>query len=407
MISLFSAEAGVATVAYLVSHALWLDDRPLLRRIGAMAPYVTTLVGWRVLYHLMGFGAFGSDLYVDPGREPLRYLGELMERGPVLLFGQLGRLEPFVYNLLSSTASRAFQVLAWSAVLLAVVLVLPLFRNDRATRFWATGSVLAVAPFCCMGILSGRLLLFCSVGWAPVLARFLQLLVESATWRPRILAWRAPAWVAGVLLLGIHGIYSPYRLTSMLTAPDLFQLAVERATNFAPDEGIDGREVVVVNAPCTFFFTYHRSLRTHRGRELPSRLHVLAPGQRAVELTRLDERTVSVRPEGGYSLHPHDSPQGDDPVPAIHLVHFYSLFDRTFRGSASLARPGDLFATAGMSAEIVSVTDDGRPDEAELRFEVPLESPDLYWVVWDWSTDSYSTFEPPVVGQSVRVRGPF
>jgi hypothetical protein len=360
-----------------------------------------------VLYHLMGFGAFGSDLYVDPGREPLRYLGELMERGPVLLFGQLGSWEPFYYNLLSSTAARGILVIAWGIVLLAAVLVIPLLRNDRVTRFWATGLGLAVVPFCSTSIVNGRLLLFCSVGWAALLARFLETLVEPATWRPRALAWRAPAWGAAVLLLAIHGLYSPYRLTSTLAGPDLFQLAVERATDLAPDEEIDGRAVVVVNAPCTFFFGYHRSMRTHHGRELPSRLHVLSPGQRAVELTRLDERTISVRPESGYSLHPHDPPEGRGPVPDAHPAHLYALLDRTYRGSASPARPGDLYATSGMSVEIVSVTDDGRPGDVEVRFDVPLESPDLYWVAWDWSTGSYSTFEPPPVGQSARVRGPF
>jgi hypothetical protein len=405
--SLLSAEAGVATGAYLVAHALFLESASFRRRGAAIAPYVAILVTWRLIYHGLGFGAFGSDLYVDPGREPLRFVSALVERAPVLLFGQIGRRDPIEYNFLSQAGAGSYQIAAWGSLGIVAVLLLPLLRRDRMVRFWATGAALSVVPFCSMGIPSGRLLVFCSIGAAALWARLLQVLIGRHSWCPRTVVWRAPAWALAIALLVIHGILSPYNLASGLLGPDRFQRVFEQAIDFASDEGIAERVIVIANPPCSFFLAHHRALRSFQGLELPRQLHVLGPGHRAVEVTRVDEYTVSVRPDHGYFLHPHQSHQTAEPIPYLHPVNFFGILDRTYRGSASPIVPGQRFHTPGLTAEIVSVTDDGRPAEALLRFDVPLGDPTLYWTKWDWESFSYSRFSPPSLGQTVRIPGPF
>jgi hypothetical protein len=406
-VSLLSAEAGVATGAYLVAHALFLESGSLRRRGTAMASYVAILVAWRLIYQGLGFGAFGSDLYIDPGREPLRFVSALVERAPVLLFGQVGWRDPIEYNFLSQAGAGFFQVAAWGLLGIVVVLLLPLLYRDRVVRFWATGAALSVVPLCSTGIPSGRLLVFCSIGAAALWARLLQGLIGHDPWCPRTVVWRAPAWALAIALLVVHGILSPYNLASGLVGPDRFQRAVEQAIAFAPDDGIAERIVVVANPPCTFFLAYHRVLRSYQGRELPRQLHVLGPGHRAVTVTRVDEYTVSVRTDQGFFLHPHQSHESAELMPYVHPVYFYGILDRTFRGSASPILPGQRFQTPGMSAEVVSVTDDGRPAEVLLRFDVPLGDPSLYWTKWDWESSSYSRFSPPSLGQAVQIPGPF
>jgi hypothetical protein len=405
--SLLSAEAGVATGAYLVAHALFLESGSLRRRGVAIVPYVAILVTWRLIYHRLGFGAFGSDLYVDPGREPLRFVSAMVERAPLLLSGQIGWRDPIEYNFLSRAGAGSYQIAAWGLLGIVVVFLLPLLYRDRQVRFWATGAALSVVPFCSTGIPSGRLLVFCSIGAAALWARLFQVLIGHYSWCPRTVAWRAPAWALSIALLVIHGILSPYTLASGLVGPDRLQRGVELAIDFASDDGVAEQVVVVANPPCAFFLTYHRALRSFQGRELPRQLHVLGQGHRAVEVTRVDEYTVAVRPDQGYFLHPHRSHESAELIPFAHPVNFYGILDRTFRGSASPILPGQRFQTPGMSAEIVSVTDDGRPAEVLLRFDVPLGDPTLYWTKWDWESFSYSRFSPPSPGQTVRIPGPF
>jgi len=59
-----------------------------------------------------------------------------------------------------------------------------------------------------------------------------------------------------------------------------------------------------------------------------------------------------------------------------------------------------------MSAEVIALTDDGRPSEARIRFAKPLEDPSLAWLQWDWGRSAYLPFVPPAVGETVQIPGP-
>ena len=67
---------------------------------------------------------------------------------------------------------------------------------------------------------------------------------------------------------------------------------------------------------------------------------------------------------------------------------------------------GQRIELTGMSAEVITLTDDGRPSEARIRFAKPLEDPSLAWSRWDWGTSAYVPFVPPAVGETVQVPGP-
>jgi hypothetical protein len=60
-----------------------------------------------------------------------------------------------------------------------------------------------------------------------------------------------------------------------------------------------------------------------------------------------------------------------------------------------------------MQVEVSSLTPDGRPWEARMEFDRPLEDPSLRWLQWDWDLETYVPFNVPEVGQTVQVAGPF
>ena len=105
-LALLSAEFGAGVVAYLLAHALFLEgaspshstrDTAGLEtsvaaggsaRMLALWPHSMVFVAWLLAHHALGYGAFGSEYYIDPLRQPGSFAWALLERGPVLLHGQ-------------------------------------------------------------------------------------------------------------------------------------------------------------------------------------------------------------------------------------------------------------------------------------------------------------------------------
>ena len=101
-LSLFSAEAGLATGAYLLAYTLSLEQRTVTYRIAGLIPYGLTFTLWGLLYALQGYGVEGVPLYTDPLREPFNYLVSCFFRAPVYLLGQWALPPLFVYTFLPS-----------------------------------------------------------------------------------------------------------------------------------------------------------------------------------------------------------------------------------------------------------------------------------------------------------------
>ena len=403
-LSLLSAEAGVATAAYLGAYALCLDTGTWRRRLTPIVPYVAVALGWRLLYHALGFGAFGSDLYVDPGREPLRFLAAVTERAPVLLLGQLGWPDPILYNLLSSSAAVGYHQAALVFLVVATLIFLPLLRHHRMARFWALGSLLAVVPTCAMGVPSGRLLVFCGVGAMPLIVLLLAGLRGDGVQTSQKRVWRLPAWGFATTLLVVHGLAAPYVLVSTLRGPDSFQEAVERNNDFGSFDGAAPARIVIVNPPAVFYLIYYRSLQHFRGMKRPPRLVPLAPGHGAVRLTRTGERTLSVQPELGFVA---GRDRHDSQAPILHEVYFNQILDRTIRGRDFPVQSGQRFDWPGLSAVVSKVDAASQPLEATLTFDCSLKDPSLMWVQWNWDTRSYEPFSVPPIGGTTTIAGPF
>src|SRR5262249_58307205 len=79
----------------------------------------------------------------------------------------------------------------------------------------------------------------------------------------------------------------------------------------------------------------------------------------AVTIRRPDDRTLTIRPDGGYLRWP---------------------LDRVFRSERREMPPGHRVALTGMTAEVTEVTPDGRPAEVAFHFDVPLEDDSLIWL---------------------------
>ncbi len=57
-----------------------------------------------------------------------------------------------------------------------------------------------------------------------------------------------------------------------------------------------------------------------------------------------------------------------------------------------------------MTVEVERITESGEPREVLFRFDVPLNAPSLRWVQWE--DGIYVPFEPPAVGETIRLPAP-
>ena len=62
---------------------------------------------------------------------------------------------------------------------------------------------------------------------------------------------------------------------------------------------------------------------------------------------------------------------------------------------------GQRVELTGMTAKVLTLTSDGRPDQVSFTFDVPLEDSSLRWLWWD--ERGFAPFVPPSVGETVEL----
>ncbi|MHC4084675.1 MAG: hypothetical protein ACYSU5_05630 [Planctomycetota bacterium] len=200
VLSLLSAEAGIATCAYLGAYALCIDRDRFVKRFAALIPYVAVVIVWRFFWTYLGYGIAHVGCYVDPLGEPLRYISMVINNGPLLLQAAVAVPPADICMVLSS---QAWKILWWCSfvfLVLAVLLMIPVLKQHRAARFWAVGTLLSVLPICAT-FPSDRLLLFVSIGGMGLIAEFIAFVFTKIEGQQRPLLGRVPATLLVVLLL--------------------------------------------------------------------------------------------------------------------------------------------------------------------------------------------------------------
>jgi hypothetical protein len=375
--ALAGSEIGASMVAFLVAHALCLDRESPRSRLIALAPYAVILVSWAAFYAYSGYGARGSGLYVDPLHEPVAFLGAALERAPLLWFGALGGAEIGIYMFVERDTALGILLLSAAGCVLMAVLLAPLVRHRRTARFWAVATLLSVAPALAT-FPNDRLLVIPGIAALGLVAEYIGWL--SGATDGDVPAPRIAASVLGAFLLVTHGVLSPLLYPTQIMLAGNIGSTIQNGATTAPAK-LDGKTLVAVNSPDTLICASIPVLRASTGSELPKRLRCLGVTQRALEVHREDEHTLRLRPEGGYLGAPPDF---------------------LFRATDLRMKAGEEVRLSDMTIEVREVTSDGRPALVRIRFDAPLDSPDLLWVVW--RNDRFVPFDLPAVGGSRLVQ---
>jgi hypothetical protein len=389
MVGFCAGELALQICGYLFAYALFVDRGTRLSRALSLVPCALVVIGWRLLYDRLGYGALNSDIYIDLGREPWEFAQATVVRLPVLLLSQFAL--PFadlweIYPLFAGWLQPAVLLLAALVVGALLWVLWPLLRADRQLRFWALGTLLATIPVCGTHP-EDRVLGATGLGGAALVAAFLLalwerrlvLLVRSAGRElPRP---RRAAILAGSALSLIHLVFAPLLLPLRTLAIDQFEGVMESADpSIVQGPEAAHKTVVLLNPPIDFFAVYFPSFRAARGTTLPQHFRWLATGESALSVARVDDHTLRVTPRDGFL--------------ATSSQRVFRRADRTFA-------PGEVVALSDVSFRVTAFTEDGRPAELLARFQQPLDSESLQWL--RWGRRGYVRFELPRAGETVTI----
>jgi hypothetical protein len=397
VLALLGGELGVATSAYVFAYAVCLDTGTWRGRMASLFPAAAVCAAWVCVYLTFGFGAAGSGLYVDPAH-PRAFAAAVVERAPVLLFGQW-LLPADIYALLSPSAARLFWLVACALVGLVAIAFGPLLRRDPVARFFGLGMLLAVIP-ACGTFPSGRLLILVGLGGMGLLAQFVAGRLHHASWLPQSTGWRRLAAAAFWIFVAIDLVLAPVALTQMAANMKALDDPVRAAAATLPtDAAIAGQTAVIVNTPGFFVSTFSPMINLLEQRPIPARMLVLASGVHAMRLGRPASNVLVIRPDGGFLAPPGGASPGEKPArAAFDLRYVFEHVDRLYR-DATPFRVGDRTELSGLVIEITAITGDGRPAEVTYHFATGLDDPSRRWL--QWIDGGYVPFRMPGVGEAI------
>jgi len=400
-------EEAVAAGGYLLAYALILDRGSWRSRLLSLLPSAAVGVGWYAFYRGMGFGTFPPGLYTDPGQAPMDFVWRIVRQVPPLLWGQ--------WLMPTSDVAQGFAPSAFWGYWFVVVVVLAalaamfrsLLRQDAVARFWAVGMLLACVPICAAPT-SDRLLTFVGVGGAGLLARWLgETGAEARRATARVEAHgsiRSNVRWSRRGLIAVHLVAAPLLLPMVSVGLWFVGEQVQRYSRSLPDDpAIAEQTTVIVNPNAWLGDTMALFYRMEAGKPVPAHSLILGAACSPVEVERLDDTTVAVRPRGGY-FRLAAAPAEREKGPPWSVRHAMWNFDLLMCSPDRLPRLGQVIDLAAARIEITKLTPDGRPAEAVFRFRAPLEHPSLRW--FTVTSRGYVPFIPPAIGQTVEVPDP-
>ena len=375
--ALLAGEGAAAIVVYMIGYALFVERGAISRRLFAVLPHLLLVVAWRVVYSGIGRGARLSGLYLDPVREPLKFVAAACERLPFLGLGQLAL--PPAESAVFGPEWTHLPLLLFAVFVCALALfsLWPLLRSDGRARCFLLGALASLVVSCTTHP-NNRLLFFSGIGVMPLLSMLWHGALLGAPYLPE------RGWRRGVIngfsaiAVGVRLFVSPLLLP--ITA---WSVALSAPIDAVAMQGLryaGGHELVVIDAP-DYFHVKLIPVRAALERiPAPSALRALSFGPIPLRVTRLDARTLELRYAGGILGSP--------------LLELYR--------ARSLPMPvGTRVELSDMTATVTEVTADQRVAAARFTFTTPLDDPGYRWLAW--GDGRYVPFTPPAIGASVEL----
>lgn len=400
-LSLSASESGISVLGYLLAYSLFLERDAIRTRIASLIPYVSLITVWRTIYVALGYGISGLDLYTDPLKEPVRFMGNVIERLPIYLLDLLATPPSELYVVLTPLAMHIHWCIACLALVFLGWLFYPLWSGCRIARFWMAGMVFALIPLCA-ATPSSRTIAIAGFGAAGWIARMVQNRAKG-TKDPAALLWQRStmAILAGIVFIRLltGGLALSQTADNFL----LLQGIVDKISQVGvSDSDLAQKDVILVNPPFPLLTAYLIPIHLLDGKPIPAHFRVLAPGIFPVEIHRSGENTLVVRPTHGYGRPPQwQWKKWNEIQTYVDFINASIRFENMLLKPLATFELGHQISLTGVVIQITQLTEDNHPAEAVFTFDVPLEDPRYIWRQWNESDWRYEPFSLPRIGETV------
>lgn len=207
--------------------------------------------------------------------------------------------------------------------------------------------------------------------------------------------------LATSVLLILYLIVAPIVVITNPASTRAMAGAQAQVADFGSDPDLVDKHVNVINPPGSMIYIPGLLQRLFTDEPFPASINYLSSGFAPVHIERVDDRTIVVTPEGGYT--PPPGPIVDEAtgmVMHVHLENVYRVLDGNLYNPRNPMRVGQVVALSEVTVEVTEVTDDGRIAQAAFTFAHPLEDVRYVWLLWDEAASSYERVEMPAVGET-------
>jgi hypothetical protein len=402
--ALLSSEQGIGIFAYLLAYAVFLDRSRLRSAFAALLPSLAVIVGWRLIYGVLGHGVSCTGMYIDPLRDPVRFAMGVLENAPVMLAALWTGQASIAYNFLSPFLRDIVWIIAVLFLTATVIALIPSIRRLSGARFWAAGMCMSLIPACGSAMVDDRLLIFVAIGAMALTACFVGSLVEDREWVPKHVVWRRFAWCLWALFIAVHlAVASAGHFVRPYAVSYFEQHMLKPVLPVAETSQPATNELIVVSAPNPVFFQYLHLMRAHEGLSKPLIVRLLSPAFTQCEVSRPDSHTLVLRSPSESLLSMDMATSGV----SAHDVWGYMRAALIYRPHGYPTKVGERRVFNDFTIEVMEVGHDGFPKAVSFSFTKPLTDPSMALINWDWRSYGYKKFDPPQVGESVITPGPF
>ena len=207
--------------------------------------------------------------------------------------------------------------------------------------------------------------------------------------------------IAIPLLLIMYLIVSPIVVISNPASTRTMADGQAQVAEFGSDPELSLQHLYVINPPGTMIYAAGLPQRLFTDEPIPASINYLSSGFTPVHIERVDDRTIIVTPEGGYT--PLPGPIVDDAtgmVTHVHLENVYRTLDGFSYNPQNPMQVGQVVTLSEVTVEVTQMTSDGRIAQAAFTFAYPLEDNRYAWLLWDVATSTYERVQMPSVGES-------
>jgi hypothetical protein len=356
-LALLAGEAGVWALAFALAYALAHEKGPLRPRLTSVAPQLAIGALWAAFYLAGHYAPHGTSLYRDPAK-----LSSTLAEGvldlPLWLTTLFG---PSVVGLNVLVPEPVGRLWALPTALAFGAAVAPVLWRSAHARFFALVTALALAPLL-FTLPSDRTTLGASFG--------------------------AFGWIACALTDGAPGAWARLRRGLLITAHVVLALlafqgslraigSFERGRLQIDPFLVPGEHIMLLRAPTELMGMY--ALAARQGLpNMPASLHTLYTGGAALQVERIDARTLELSAARGWG---------------------YTPIERLFCAKHQLPGRGEERRLPSMTVRVLESTAGGAPQR--VRFELPEALDARRWLIWNDA--GVERFALPKIGERVSL----